>query len=260
MTTPTRRLRPLAAATLLGVAALLLPACGSTIPRTLTFQTPAPEVGVPAVDVVNNKGGVKIVADGKYDTVTVTANVHVIEEIPEKDRAAVADEVRLFANMETDGPRPVLRVRSESPRPDAEDHTVDVLITMPALAGAQVRNRGGQVIIEGIAGALQVENTGGGIEVRTPNRIDEPVALVTDKGNVYFQMPLESAGRFELRSADGEATFDSPITAVVDVYSQPGLWRGVVNDGVNPIVMRTEKGEVRAYIMKEPMNYVRFFK
>lgn len=250
-----RTLAPIALAALFG----FLTACGASFPRSYTFSRTMAPIGA-AVDVENNKGRVKIVADSGVDEITVNADVHVAQSVDKEKREGVAKQVRVVAAMETDGPRPVLRVRSESPRPDAADHSVDLLIRMPVVTGVLVRNSGGHVILEGVSGAVQVENVGGSIELRTPRRLDEPVALITDTGNVWLQAPVTTTGQFELRSDEGVVSFDSAHVLPQNVYSSRGVYRAVLNDGANDVLLRTGEGKVRVYIQEEPMKLVRFFK
>ncbi len=253
-----RSARLLAILAIMLTAGVALTGCGTTFDRPFVFETSA--VRPTAVDVVNNKGGVEIRIDPKLETVRVEASVHVGDDVNEELRQAVSDEIEIYAALEeTEGGRAVLRVRAESPRPYDRDHRVAVLITMPRCDGALVRNRGGDAILVNVAGALQVETSGGAIEVRTEAVIDAPIALIADTGNVYFQAPPGSRGLFELTSGEGVVSLAS-VDRPENVYARGDMYRARLNDGVNPVRAHSDDGNVRVWIRENPTAMVRIFR
>lgn len=218
-----------------------------------------------ALDISNNKGGVEVRVLPGATTITVMADVTVSNDIEEKKRPAVADQVALWAHLEPgeggpNGRGTVLRIKAESPRPESDDHSVKLKIVMPRCDGALVNARGGGVVsLVNVNGAMQVHNRGGAVDVRTDHAIDEPVALTTDTGNVYYQVPKDATGRFDLKSLDGEVIFSShqPCT---EIYARRDVYRCVLNGGVNPVVLQSDTGDVKVMVRDEPVAYTRLVK
>lgn len=274
--------------TFLGAAALLaLAGCGTSFDRTVTLSWPSgapvvegealetteqvfPHDGGPlAIDVTANKGPVEVRVDPGATTIRVLATVDVSGSVDGDSRQGVADAVSVWAHLEppvqtgeagaAGGPGSVLRVGAESSRPDADDHRVRLRIILPRADGALVRSTEGGVLLVGVAGAVQVETKSGFIEMRTAHVVDTPVNLSTESGNIFFQAPRGTSGRFDLRTNEGRATMSSHDPAM-QAYATDTTYRGVLRDGVNPIVLTTGKGDVRAWVIERPEQLVRLFK
>jgi len=230
----------------LALAAWLLGGCSSTFHEVSTFDVP-PGRAI-AVDIDNRIGRVEVRAGEDYDVVTVDAAKKVDFGLKRKEREARAEEAILVQSALEEGPggRMTLRVRSESVDPQERDHRVDLLVTLPRVDGALVRNQRGVVELVGVGGALQVESASH-IVVRTNQPLDQPVALDTERGNVYLQMPPGSRGRIELESQEGEVEVSS-VEQLDDVFVQRGVHRGVLNRGLSPILLRTGEGNIRLLI------------
>ncbi|TVQ33564.1 MAG: hypothetical protein EA376_02010 [Phycisphaeraceae bacterium] len=260
------RLRPFGALARVAIAALglALAGCGTTFPRTFDIDA-TPAAGIPAiatptaVDASNNRGGVVVRIDPRLDTIHVAARIRVSDRVEKEEREALAEQVSVWAHLDEANGRAVLRVGVESGRPDEDDHRVDLRITMPRCDGVLVRAAGGDVVLVGVGGSIQVENSRGAIELRTARVLNDPVALFTDRGNIYYQAPPGSSGLFELRSLDGIVTMAS-IDRPRDVYATRDLYRGVINDGANPVTIQTGEGNVRAWIREDPEALVRMFR
>ncbi len=238
------------------LAACLLSGCSSTFPQVRTYEVPPGQaIGV---DIENSAGRVEVRAGEQYETITVDAARRVAWGPKREKRQARAEEVSLVQSAVEEGPggRLVLRVRAESLDPRATDHSIDLRVTLPRVDGARVRNSGGVVELVGVGGALQIES-GDHIVVRTDRALDEPVALVTERGNVYLQSPPGTRGRIELESEEGDVEISS-AESIQDVLVRPGMYHGVLNGGVNPILIRTGKGDVRLLVREDVENILRF--
>lgn len=227
--------------------------------RTFTLDAPmVMEPGGPkgpAVDVENFRGRVTLRVDAEADTVTVVATTEADRGIDDEELPAVADAVVVTAEAEEHGGLPVIVVRSTSARAEA-DHSVDIDIRMPECSGARVRNAGGVVKIVGVAGAVQVDNTDGPIEVRTRHVLSSPVALTTTAGEVRCLVPPGSKGDITLESDDGRVAFDGPgVTGIRKMKGTPGRFAAVIDGADNPVLLRTGSGFVLFRVVENPESY-----
>ena len=245
--------------------ALLVPAwisgCATTVAER-EIEIPAPASAAdgpegPALDIENFRGTVEVRVNAQEDDIDVEAEVIADADLDEAQRGEVAGAVSIDAVMEDRGGLPVLVVRSTSAR-QAADHRVKLVIEMPACSGVRVRNAGGLVLLVGTAGAMQVDNTDGPIEVRTRHALTDPVALTTTAGGVHCTVPPGSRGEVTMESADGKVAFDGLSGATLSKSSgTAGKFVGTVNGGTNPVLLRTGSGFVRFRVVGNPESYVR---
>ncbi len=234
------------------IACACLSGCWTSYPRTVAYSESVAPVGA-AVDVTNNKGDVRVIVDPSAEQITATALIRVSTKVAKKERPFLADEVEFSASLEDDGPWPVLRVRAISPDSTAVNHRIDVLVSMPRCTGARVNNANGIVELKGVSGSLQVENKNGPVLVRTPHRMDEPVALVTTAGDIAYLVPPGSTGDIDANSHDGIVSFRS-MDVVSGSTAQGSSFHTVLNNGANSVVLRTDKGDVRIFVREDPLS------
>ncbi len=255
--------RPLATLALaLGVLAAVGLASGCAKEASeQTFTLDAPVVMEPggpkgpAVDVENFRGRVTLRVDAEADAVTVVATTEADGGIEDEELPAVADAVVVTAEAEERGGLPVIVVRSTSARAEA-DHRVDIEIRMPECSGVRIRNSGGVVKVVGVAGAVQVDNTDGPIEVRTQHVLGAPLALTTTAGEVRCLVPPGSKGDITLESDDGKVAFDGPgVTGIRKMKGTPGRFAAVIDGADNPVLLRTGSGFVLFRVVENPETY-----
>jgi hypothetical protein len=243
------------------LAALVLASCGTVDRVDATDQQIRVDTSTPVgIDIENFHGNVRVVVDP-----TLTAVKPVIKKrvswlvdqfIREDAQAAISVRSR---TVEQDG-RSVVTIRTSTKWVEADRTWVDVTLFVPRCDGVRIWNRGGKVTLEGVAGAIQVENVSiaGGeapIEVRTDRSIVDPVMLVTDAGTVAYQVGPGSAGQFTLDSADGSEELDCSILRPDQIYSDGKVTTASINAGDNQVLLRTGKGSVIALVMRDPMSY-----
>lgn len=240
----------------------LLTGCAAS--RSNATQLPIPDgTRLLALDVKNVRGSVEVRVNPRVEHATVESNIAVAtrdDKSPKAD-AAILDALAVTADLQPAGDNAVLKVVSTSGRPDAEDQAVNLLITLPRLDGVQIDNRGGLVMVVGASGAHSITNRQGPIEVRTNSPITDPVTLTTTDGNIYYQVPAASSGTFDLATLQGECAFRNEVTAEQkDSYSTRQQLSTVLNNGTNPVVARTNQGDIRMFVIKDPVGLTRMYK
>lgn len=254
--TPARR-RTLAILVLAAIAGLNLAGCGTTYRETYKLDHPRLARGL-AVDVENFRGGVELRVDPNVEEILIDRAVHVSGSIDKTQRPAIAEGVDVIANVDEAGGFAVLRVRTLTARPDSEDHHVNLKITVPRCDGVRIENAYGLVEAVDVGGAIEIHNRKGAIEVRTGKPINSPVTLTTVDAHIYYQVPGGSSGRFDLQTLEGVVRFVDRKGESDEVYgSTMKEYSGSLNGGGPPIIARTNKGDVRVWIMDDPVALTR---
>lgn len=217
-----------------------------------------PELGRdsrPMVDVSNWNGSVEVIVSSRFKRADVRAKVRRASGA-DVGRRELARESAVTAQSTTEGGRPVLRVRSTTSIPDPTQGRAELLIRLPACAGAVVRNSGGLVELRGVGGPITVENgvnngPGGRVEIRTSEPLTDPVTVTTSEGTIYFQVGPNSAGRFDLLAEGGEAALDAQRGVIKFESYAKDRFVATLNGGENPVTLRSGRGVVYARVIDD---------
>lgn len=258
---PGHALRRMACIASMVTTGLLLASCGTVRKVDAADQQIRIDAVTPvAFDIENFHGNVRIVVDPSLTEVKPVIKKRVswmVDHVIRKD-AQEAITVR-SRTVEKDG-RSIVSIKTSTKWPEPERVWVNLTVFVPRCDGVRIWNRGGKVTLEGVAGALHVENldyagADAPIEVRTDQDIIDPVMLTTTLGTVAYQVGPGSAGRFTLDSADGEEEFDCKVIPPSDIRSDGTITTATLNRGENPVLLKSGKGRVIALVMNDPMSY-----
>jgi hypothetical protein len=244
--------------------ALLLPLAmlgcnrGARVDAPIRGLEVAPDFG-PTLDITNFRGSVRVEVDPRIKTPTVTARVRPDVRSFRTKKAELAAKVQVQADSAIENGRRVLRVTS-APTGEADDVSVDLVVRVAASEGAHVRNTGGPVNLVRISGPISVINglgggDGGDVTVRTGSAMTAPVTLTTSQGNVLYQIGPGSSGDFDLQTDAGAAEFYAKIGRVAEARPEPTRYRGLLNDGNNPVSLRSGQGNVRVVVIQNADSY-----
>jgi len=258
-TAPARPLRRLGRAASLLACSALLTGCGVVQTRTLE-TAPLPSAQPLAVDVVNLRGSVEVRVDDRLTQPRARAALRWARGVEESQAATLAESVRIETTVDESPGGAVLRLRVRDEQADLPPHWVDLKLTLPRLDGARVVNRDGDVVLVNVAGAVQVENENGAVELRTDRPLTAPVMLSTVGGNIYLQAPPGSQGQLDLLAVDGEVGFASDRVQLENMQAAPDRLVGALAQGANPVVLRVRNGDARVWIIDEPTKLVRLFR
>lgn len=232
-------------------AAAMLSGCGSTERRTVAVEIPVTSPRV-ALAVDNFRGSVEVRVDPRLNGVRVESGVEADGMLDEKAQAEIRAAVEVDAAHEEQHGQSVVRVVTRTRRPGATDHRVHLRITMPQCDGLDISNRGGLVMAVGTRGSARVVNREGPIEFRSNIPITDPMTLTTTDANIFCQLAPGSSAAFNLETLDGSAELQDRTTGVDKVYSTRTRYEARLNKGTNPIVARTNRGDVMFWVMDDP--------
>lgn len=247
----------------MSIAALLLflPACAKQLAsNTLVVEQPemAGTMG-PAVDVVNFRGSVEVRVKPWLKTISFSYEVTAGSETEDVDAARAA--VHVHGEMDTTGEFPVFVVRSTSTM-ESSDMSARLRVDLPACSGVRVINQGGEVIVHGTSGAVQVENAGGAVEVKTSHALTAPVALSTTDASIYLRAPTTSMALVDAETQGGEVIWEAlhSSTRVTGFRASAGKLGATVNAGENAVLLRTSEGDIHVSFLADPVARVVHFK
>lgn len=257
MTTGSRRALTALAALLAGS---LLGGCGWTSYGGVELDIPASANRL-AVDVENFAGNVDVVVDPDIEQACVKYSLATDGLFrSEEERVAGYERMRVTAEIVEQEGGAVLVARSETDDPTNPDHKAHLRITVPRCDGVRVVNEFGDVELVNVSGAIEVDNRYGSVELRTEKPMTWPVTITTVDGNIYYQVPPGSTGRFDLLSLEGEASYKDEVGGTEFIRTTAASTTATLNDGRNTIVCRTNRGNVRAFVMENPTALTRVYK
>ncbi|MEM7622785.1 MAG: hypothetical protein AAF235_06230, partial [Planctomycetota bacterium] len=227
-----------------------------------------------AIDVENVHGSVRIEADAWRTEPEITANIRWESETYPETWGAGARPLQFIARAAQEfGLPPVLTVTTRRTRPDVAFTEADIVIRCPPVAGVRVRTGGGDVVLNGISGAVTVEigtgglagaspsaiarsAAGGDVVVRTDSSLGDPVAIQTVDGSVTVIGPTDLGGRLDLYTAQGRALVIAPNADVREATGVGGsTWTGQLAGNNEPFSVRSGGGDIRVYAVSRPMLY-----
>ena len=244
---------------LIGTCALLLAGCGTTRSFDYELDHPLLAQGL-AVDVRNFRGSVDVRVDPDLDTILLETRLRVSPFVADEHTDEVLGAIDVSAEVVEQQRFAVLRVRATTARPLADDHAVDLFITMPRCDGVTIDSAYGLVELVNVRGAIRVSNHKGAIEVRTKHQMSDPVTLAAVDGSIWYQIPAGSAGHLDLESMEGEVRFADKVQGTNQVHDVSlTSFDATINGGTNPIVARTNKGNITVLVLEDPVALTRAF-
>jgi len=221
----------------------------SLLPATTKFDPTRPLM----IDVENKSGSVNITVNPKLDRPYVTCRfLDVKTSTPLPDEAKVARkwiDARFVPRADSTQLR-VINTRGSAERGGV---FIWISIEVPSCAGVRVRNSAGGVAMKDVSGPIDVSNgfgtgEGGPITLTTTRGITDSVSLSTIEGDVMVTMTGRSTGVLDLASTNGPVEMRDRTGQVGNIVQTASTWTGVLNDGENPIKVRSGGGLVRVEV------------
>jgi hypothetical protein len=225
-----------------------------------TFATDEPielkTTGALAVDVDNFAGDVTIRADRKVERTFVEVrrvSTHGLGRWVESKDAL--DDASWTATLEPrQGGGETLVIRTDTPNPEKYYHHMEILVVTPALDSVKVRSTSGDVTVIENRGAVDIETTRGDVRMMTPWPMTGPMTIVTSEGSIDYRVRGESKGIFDCESRGGQvrqrAEFGKWLA--LDAGNDHDRFLAVLNDGTNPVLLRTSEQNIRVAIVPDP--------
>lgn len=202
------------------------------------------------IEVDNKLGSVEVIADPQARRAFVEARITSALSVtkPNPDTEALARRW-ISADMRSRPDKRVLRVLSARPAADESDIRVGLVIRVPRIDGIRVRNTGGSVRIVGFDGPVTVQNglkggAGGGIDLLTIKEFRAPITAQTTTGDIRLRVGETSTASLTASADKGEIGVASRTAVLDNVKVTRALWSGRINQGANPVDLRTGEGSI----------------
>jgi hypothetical protein len=227
-----------------------------------TFTTDEPielrTSGPLAVNVENFAGDVLVKADPMAEsTVVEVRRMSVMGLGRWQESRDELDDVKWTATLEPrEGGGDTLQVRATAENPEPHFFRARVVVVTPSLDRVTVRTSQGSVTVLENQGPVDIETTRGDVRMLTPWPMTQPIKIITSQGSIDYRVRGESKGAFDAESHGGE----------VRQRCEYGRWRALaagndhdrmlatLNDGTNPVFLRTSEKNIRVAVVADPTN------
>ncbi len=228
----------------------------------------------PRVSVSNFNGRIDLIVDERLKEPSVEAVTWAVDRDANVSDPEVTSQLSITSGLEesADGSR-VFRVVATGREGLRADVGVNLAIRVPSAGAINVYNRGGPVMIKGATNAVQVENGRGPqgensyeswdaesddawIQLKTTAPIDDPIALVTDSGDVAIVLGPGARGVFDIQAPNGAASARAHV-GTFDRFKGTGHSISArYNGGTNPVLLQTERGDATAIMTENSETFM----
>jgi hypothetical protein len=209
--------------------------------------------GPVAVDVESFGGDVIIIANERLTeaTVTVTRQARHGTSRKKESKASLAD-IGYSAVVVPGKTGPVLEIRTWTGNPEPHFQRAHLAIDVPVVTDVTVRARNGLVEAVDIEGAADIESFGGDVRIMTNRPMRQPVTVVNDRGDIDYRVRGESTGSLDCVAVKGKVDYRVRNGRLIVNEVAHDTLRATLNDGANPIRLRTTNGDIRVAVVHNP--------
>ncbi|MHC4128367.1 MAG: DUF4097 family beta strand repeat-containing protein [Planctomycetota bacterium] len=209
--------------------------------------------GPVAIDVDSFGGNVIVTADERLSQATVTITREARHGSGRKKEAKRSlAEIGYSAVVVPGASGPELEIRTWTGHAEPHFQRAHLQIGVPAVHGLTVRTRRGLVEAIDIEGAVHIECAEGDVRVMTNRPMRRAVTVLNHEGDIDYRVRGESTGAFDCETADGEVLYRARQGWFAVEEVTHATLRAVLNDGGNPVRLRTSGGNIRVAVVHDP--------
>ncbi len=238
------------------LAFLLLTVClGGCGHMAFGTRTPLDIKGPVSVDVVTFAGDVTIRstgdAPGTPGVLVKPQATHSFHRMGEAQ--ASLKDIDWSVETVVENGRTIVRVRATTLYPESGLQRLHVTVNVPDIDGVRVDTRLGDVDLSEITGPIDVNTTRGDVAIVTGQSLDDSINVSTTEGDITLRAGSGTSGRLDAFTIDGRVICKVPSGKLrVHGRSSDQTMQGVINDGDQPITLRTNDGTIRIIVKKYP--------
>lgn len=170
------------------------------------------------------------------------------------DAASAIKGIEYEAKMVPGELGPELQVRTWTTTPEPHLQRAHIFITTPALQDVNVTTHIGSVRAVNMAGSVDITTHEGDVVVMTNEAMTQPVTIVTSDGTIDYRVRGESSGRFDCETVRGTVKHRLMYGRIHMQPSDNNSLHMTLNDGENPVQLRTVDGDIRIAIVHNPVE------
>lgn len=211
--------------------------------------------GPAGLDVELFNGSVSVVVDPELEETTLTFTRGASHGYNRKEEAEVAlDEIHYSFDIVPGTLGQVLQVRATTDSTEPHYLRMDVEIETPALENVHIRTGKGDVEVMNGTGTVDIETVRGDVRYLTMTPVHQSIRMISGRGNVDLRVRGESTGAILAEALRGEVRHR--VTRGRWIVKEGTSFNRVLaslNDGRNPIEIRTYEGTVRFASVRDPL-------
>jgi hypothetical protein len=213
--------------------------------------------GTVDVDIDSFAGPVTIVTDSSLKETTIAMRrVASFGWGRDKEAEEALSDIHYTVSLQRNEGRDVAVVRATTEHPETHFQSIEITVTVPELGSVRTHTSGGDVWVESNRGPADIVTSRGGIRVMTPWKMSGPITLVTCDGDVDLRIRGESTGSFDAASVGGavKSRVRYGKWLALDQRNSSDVLFATLNEGTNPVVMRTSNGDVMISVINDPIS------
>jgi hypothetical protein len=209
------------------------------------------------VDVELFAGPVTVVSDDAATETTVAIKrVGTFDWGADKTTDESLSDIHYTISLQRNDGRDVAVVRASTEHPEPHFQYVEVTVKVPQLGSVRVHSTRGDVWIEQNHGPVDIVTSRGAIRVMTPWKMSDPMTLITCDGDVDLRIRGESSGSFDAATIGGavKSRVRFGKWLAIDDRNNGATLHATLNDGKNPVVMRTSNADLMISVIADPVS------
>ena len=207
------------------------------------------------VNLFNGSVDVRVDPDAEFVTLVFTRGASHGYERKDEAEAALLDDLTYDFEIVPGALGRVLQVTAETESLEPHFLRVDVSIEVPELENVSIRTGSGDVSVMNGQGTVDIDVRRGDIRYLTMTPVRQSVRMITGRGNVDLRVRGESTGAVLAESIRGDVRHRVIRGRwIVKPGTTYNRMIGSLNDGRNPIELRTVEGIVRFASIPDPLD------
>lgn len=221
-----------------------------TIDNPISIKVPKPV----EVDIESFSGNVKVRLDRSVETGTLW----VVREAThgsgrDKNTGGTRDDIQYTYEIVPGELGPVLKIRAWTEHGKPRFQRAHLELAVPSIHGLTVRTQRGTVTVYGTEGPLFIKTTEGKVTVKTNRTMEREVTIENRRGDIEYRVRGDdSSGDFNCQAIRGAVDFRvRQGRPLVYAGTDHDTLLATVNDGTNPVLLRTVDGDVKVYVLED---------
>ncbi len=217
-------------------------------------DVPVDTQGPVQIDVDSFNGDVIVQADPALSMGKVTIvreSVHGYGR--EKEGSSSLDDITYSVEVVPGDLGQALQIRTHTTNAEPHYQRAHVYIKLPEVEGVKIHTTNGRVWVRNIRGSVDITTSENDVRLMTNQPMSRPVIIINRNGDIDFRVRGESQGKIDAQTVGGDAIgFARYGKLVVQSPSTKDVFKGVLNDGTNPITLRTVNGDINVAVVNNP--------
>lgn len=228
---------------------------GCTTQSVVDAEIVMPLVGDATVDIENFAGDIHLEVIPELTEARVRVEREAVHGAERKEEAEASLEQIDYTVDIQEGPNGrVLTVRTWTDHQEPWFQRCHMEIALPGVRGITIRNTRGYVELKKIAGPVDITNTEGDVRLMTHYAMRDPVTINNNGGDIDYRVRGESSGEFDVTAVNGDVDHRVEFGTFPVQRMGSNRFIGTLNEGENPVILRTTDGDIRVAVVNNPLN------